>query len=451
MKKTVAAALAAAFVMGASATTFAAANPFSDVPAGHWAYGAVATLAQEGIIEGYGDGTYRGDRLITRYEMAQMIAKALARTDNPYFSEYTKAVNEGGGPGDIKRSPHAIKADLDRLKAEFADELDALGVRVSELEKHADVVKWTGELRYRYWKDRENVKHDGKIKRSSNQLQMRLFPTATVNDHWKLKARMTATSDMSHDTTGTFKVTYAFAEGNYDKWTFRVGRMPIYTDVDNGLVMDDFFSGGQIVYGDKFKVALMAGRWNLNNANVYVNDEIKDDAASYQGAEISYGDRDSFFIGAGYHHFRSDDLKNLTGYVKNSESSSSRKKNAGVWSVGASYKFFDAVTLEGAFAKNSKAYDYEKAYNIELSYKGASRNTPGSWGLGVAYRYVGQNVSLAPTYDTWGLSANKKGVDVYASWSPLKNTYTQINYFWGKTLDTKEKTKTFFGRVSWFF
>ena len=95
MKKTVAAAVAAAVVVGASATTFAAANPFSDVPAGHWAYQSVAKLAAQGVIEGYGDGTYRGDRNITRYEMAQMIAKAMAK-------------NPSG----------AAKADLDRLAAE---------------------------------------------------------------------------------------------------------------------------------------------------------------------------------------------------------------------------------------------------------------------------------------------------------------------------------------------
>ncbi|MBR0261953.1 MAG: S-layer homology domain-containing protein, partial [Selenomonadaceae bacterium] len=127
MKKTVAAALAAAFVMGTGATTFAAANPFSDVPAGHWAYNSVAKLAAEGVIEGYGDGTYRGDRNITRYEMAQMIAKAMAK-------------NPSG----------ATKADLDRLAAEFRDELDALGVRVAELEKYADKVVWQGKIEYTY-------------------------------------------------------------------------------------------------------------------------------------------------------------------------------------------------------------------------------------------------------------------------------------------------------------
>ena len=66
MKKTLVSALTTALVVGAASTTFAAANPFSDVPRDHWAYDAVTQLAADGVIEGYGDGTYRGDRTITR-------------------------------------------------------------------------------------------------------------------------------------------------------------------------------------------------------------------------------------------------------------------------------------------------------------------------------------------------------------------------------------------------
>ena len=76
MKKSLVFAMAMA--LGVSATAFAA-NPFSDVPAGHWAYAAVAKLAAAGIVDGYPDGTYKGDRTMTRYEMAQIIAKALAK------------------------------------------------------------------------------------------------------------------------------------------------------------------------------------------------------------------------------------------------------------------------------------------------------------------------------------------------------------------------------------
>ena len=82
MKKTIATALTTAMVIGAASTTFAAANPFSDVPADHWAYDAVTTLANDGVIEGYGDATFKGSQKITRYEMAQMVAKAMAKQND---------------------------------------------------------------------------------------------------------------------------------------------------------------------------------------------------------------------------------------------------------------------------------------------------------------------------------------------------------------------------------
>lgn len=99
--------IAMAVALGVSETAFAA-NPFTDVPAGHWAYAAVTKLAAAGIVDGYPDGTYKGIRTMTRYEMAQIIAKALAKG--------------------------AIGAD-NKLVSEFADELDNLGVRVAKLEK----------------------------------------------------------------------------------------------------------------------------------------------------------------------------------------------------------------------------------------------------------------------------------------------------------------------------
>ena len=120
--------------LGISGTALAA-NPFSDVPAGHWAYAAVAKLAAAGIVDGYPDGTYKGDRTMTRYEMAQIVAKALAKG--------------------------AIGAD-DKLVGEFADELDNLGVRVAKLEKNADHVRVTGEVQMSYASNKGGIfKDDG--------------------------------------------------------------------------------------------------------------------------------------------------------------------------------------------------------------------------------------------------------------------------------------------------
>ena len=70
--------LAMAMALGVTASAYAA-NPFSDVPAGHWAYDSINKLAAAGVIEGYGDSTFGGDKLMTRYEMAQIVAKAMAK------------------------------------------------------------------------------------------------------------------------------------------------------------------------------------------------------------------------------------------------------------------------------------------------------------------------------------------------------------------------------------
>jgi hypothetical protein len=408
MKKFVLSALTAAFAVGATATTFAAANPFSDVPAGHWAYNSVTKLAQEGVIEGYGDGTFLGNRNITRYEMAQMIAKAMAK-------------NPSG----------ANKAELDKLAAEFREELDNLGVRVAELEKHADMVKWTGEVRYRYYNDHTNNATGDATIRTKSQLQLRLFPTAEINDHWTAKARLTATENFREDSTGDVALTYIFAEGKYDKFTVKLGRMPLYSKVDEGIVADDFFSGAQLTFGDKVQFKLEAGRWNNGWAK----------PADYVGGELLYDDGERFNAGVGYRHFKTESL---------SGGSYGDKDKAGIISVGASYTFGEDVTLGGYYARNSKADKYKTGYNIELGYKGANKKA-GSWGAYAAYRYVGENVGLATTFDTYTLRDNKKGIDLGLSWSPFKNTLTMLSYFHGKTLDTRETDKVLFGRMSWFF
>ena len=164
MRKTVVSAITTALVVGAASTTFAAANPFTDVPADHWAYDAVKELAADGVIEGYGDNSFQGDKNITRYEMAQMVAKAMAKT------------NVSGND----------KAIIDKLAAEFSDELNNLGVRVANLEKNADKVAWHGTAEYtfqHYMTDGQAVdKYD-----SRNNLLIRFEPTAEVNNHWQVK------------------------------------------------------------------------------------------------------------------------------------------------------------------------------------------------------------------------------------------------------------------------
>ena len=86
MKKSKALALALGLAMGVSASTALAAEAqedaalneaaFNDVPKGHWAYSALEVLSKDGVLEGYPDGSFKGDETMTRYEMAQIIANA---------------------------------------------------------------------------------------------------------------------------------------------------------------------------------------------------------------------------------------------------------------------------------------------------------------------------------------------------------------------------------------
>ena len=121
MKK-LAALLAIVSVAVLAAPALSATNPFMDVPMNHWAYDAIGQLAAHGILSGYPDGLYKGRQATTRYEMASALARALAVVD------MTKARKQ-----DVEM--------LKRLVVEFKDELEALGVRVDELDQRVAVLE----------------------------------------------------------------------------------------------------------------------------------------------------------------------------------------------------------------------------------------------------------------------------------------------------------------------
>ncbi len=421
MKKTMVAALAAALTVGAASTTFAAANPFSDVPRDHWAYDAVTQLAADGVVEGYGDGTYRGDRNITRYEMAQMVAKAMAKENVPVSD----------------------KALIDRLAAEFADELNNLGVRVSNLEKHADMVKWTGLLRYDHISDR----HENTKTSNTERLRFRLMPTAEVNDHWQVKARLTADSNMKTDNADfgstddkknkdRLNLDYANAEGNYGKLNVTLGKIAYTTDVDGAMVYDSYLSGGMVKFGNVVKAKVAAGRMSKFKTD--------DAAANYQGIELSTT-LGKLTGGVGYHHFNSEHFKSLDRYTKDA----AKKDNANIWMVGGSYTFDKNVALAGAYAQNTEADYYHKAASVELDYKGAKKSDMGSWGAYVAYRHLGKNVAFSPTYNVLG--NDQKGWAVGATYTLFKNVTTKAEYFKGKDITKDKNASALFGRVEFAF
>nr|WP_304084290.1 S-layer homology domain-containing protein [Mitsuokella multacida] len=438
MKKTLVSALTTALVVGAASTTFAAANPFSDVPADHWAYDAVSQLAADGVIEGYGDTTFRGNQNITRYEMAQMIAKAMAKSD----------------------VSAADKALIDKLAAEFSDELNNLGVRVSNLERNADSVKWNGQARYRYWSQRYEQDNGSKKKQNTDQMNFRLEPSAEVNNNWHVKARIDAFTNPSQDTDATVKLVRVWAQGDYKNFQVKLGKMPFYSTETAGMLLDNQFSGAQVTVGNQLKFTAEAGRWDLDNAinqsAIYkaatkTKSETDktlaygDQTASYQGVALN-GAAGKLYGGAAYRHFESDLFNHVDGFKKDAD-------EANIWSVGAGYTFDKNWNLNGAYAKNEKADRFGTAHNIQLNYKGAQKANKGSWGAYTAYRYMGGNVAFAPTYETFlncGVN-NVKGWEVGTEYVPFTNVTAAAYYFNGKQLENDRDAELLFGRVNFWF
>ena len=423
MKKTLVSALTTALVVGAASTTFAAANPFSDVPADHWAYDAVTQLAADGVIEGYGDTTFRGQQNITRYEMAQMIAKAMAKTD----------------------VSAADKALIDKLAAEFSDELNNLGVRVSNLERNADMVKWNGMARYTYTQDKYEYQGQ-KDKEKTDKLLLRLEPSAEVNSHWHVKARLEAKTDLKTDEgdNGNVSLKRVWAQGDYNNFQVKLGKFG--STINNTLVFDNPYSGAAVTFGKDLKATLEAGRVGTGE----LSDTLKgiNKTASYQGIGLAYDNGSKLTGRAGYQHFdwNVDNVDN---------------DDAGIWSVGANYRFDKNVAFDASYAKSNRSLtDYDsdlkgddgqdKSYAFELNYKGAQKQNVGTWGMWVAYRYLGALTSVKPTYD--GIHEGYKGWEVGANYTPFKNVVGTLRYGDTKNLYNNDlKDKIFFGRVEVFF
>jgi hypothetical protein len=155
MKK-VALSIAALLVLAVVSPAFS--QPFADVPTDHWAFDAIAELAAKGLVEGYPDGTFKGDRAMTRYEMAMVVARILARVE---------AIKIPPPPPPVKIPPPEVtRADiqtLQRLINEFRAELAALGVRVTAVEEELaalrgrlDNTKVEGYSFFRYQSDLRN-------------------------------------------------------------------------------------------------------------------------------------------------------------------------------------------------------------------------------------------------------------------------------------------------------
>ena len=390
MKKTLL--LAITIAMGITASAYAA-NPFSDVPAGHWAYDAVNKLAAEGVVEGYPDGTYGGDRLMTRYEMAQIVAKAMAKG-----------------------------ANVDKLAAEFAGELDSLGVRVANLEKKADNVRITGQIRYEYGDRSGDL--GGKLgKVVKHRLRSRIFVNGNINEDWTYTGRFQNDQNL-YNSSGddTLKLNQAYVTGKLGGVKVIAGKGDHY--LANGFLYDDTAEFIRATYGKDVQVSAYYGI-----PTDYGFDKM-------WGGEVS-GKIGKLSLSAGYDKFQ-DALNEIQGYeVPNSAKTGT---DNGIWNLSANYKFGD-FTLAATYLdsdidlrENSLYKDVDtNGYVVGLNYKGADKNKPGTWGLFANYYDQGAGTFVAHTMypGDWSYYVDEgfKGYMVGGGVTLAKNMVYQLHYY----------------------
>lgn len=224
MKGTVLA-MAACVAMGVQTGT--AANPFSDVTPQDWAYQAVEKLAADGVIAGYPDGTFSGERNITRYEMAQMVARAMAHED---------------------RLNQSQQAQVQKLGTEFAAELQSLGVRVTNLEERAGRVKLSGEVRMTAKNGYSDIRNGSTEERDiTARLRLRMIAAVTPKTTVLAMLQNHIGLDGQADDKGVI-IDQLFGVHKTGNWAFTVGQFPYLAGV-TGVFYDGNFAGVAAKYG----------------------------------------------------------------------------------------------------------------------------------------------------------------------------------------------------------
>ena len=407
--------LAMAMALGVTASAYAA-NPFSDVPAGHWAYDAVNKLAAEGVVDGYPDGTYGGDKLMTRYEMAQIVAKAMAKG-----------------------------ANVDKLAAEFADELDSLGVRVANLEKKSDNVKITGQIRASY-RDADDKGHEGR-------LRTRLFVNGTINEDWTYIGRFENSQyfdgkdadGKSYGNKGEdeVKFNWAYVVGKVGGVKVEAGRQ----DFTNADVVDITGDGVKLAYGSDWQVK----GWAFKGTS---------DIVDYDKTAMQDGDR--VYVAAVEGAFGAVDT--AVRYYK----ADTVNENE-IVEVALSGEIAKDLTLRGSWFNGTIDNTAEKAVNADnadtngwlvgLSYGGAKASEVGSWGVYATYSDRPYATYLLPTnFSGYAVKPvdlvegdGYEGYEVGANVTLAKNIVAGVKYFDYESREGKDDAQTLWSEVIFTF
>ena len=360
MKKILAIAAVAALTAGVSAY---AANPFSDVSTSDWAYQAVSQLSDQGIVEGYPDGTFRGQRNITRYELAQIIARLMANEDQ-FNAEQ--------------------RATIDKLAGEYADELDNLGVRVSNLEAKVGNISWSGNARMR-WDEAYNK--DGSTKDKFDG-RMRINAHAQVNDSTYVEGLLRSQMNCKDDTEdNNVDMQRLYVHHDFGSHVgVNVGKYAEFFG-QTGMFYDSDLKGAELTYtaNDAFSLTAGYGRFADWDGADAINDVVP------ENAEFGYAQING---AAGRFAYSLDYIKG-NGDAK-----------VNTWGAGLTIGLTDKFDVFGDYFKNTDADGDPDAWTAGLGYGHQDDARVGSFRVSVARVDAEKNAVLGGyTYDVSALDA----------------------------------------------
>ena len=375
MKKILALAAVAALTAGVSAY---AANPFSDVTPDDWAYQAVSDLSVQGVVEGYPDGTFKGERNMTRYELAQIVARLMAKEDQLNAEQ---------------------QATLDKLAGEYADELANLGVRVSNLEKKVGNIYWSGDARMRY-----QTKDNTTSMKDSWNGRMRINVKGPVNESTSVNGKMAYDMDFKKDSDKDVYMQQLFVNHNFGKdVAVRLGRQPIVFGNQGGWLYGDAngYDGAQIAYNNG-KLALTTGFGQLNASDI--------DGLTKEDMYFAKGAYDFGFA------------KLNADYIAAKETNDNRE----IYGVGLNIPV-QKFNVFGEYWNNTTAGDYDTAWNAGLSYGKADWKKAGTWDLTVAYNDVDAHVYFGGSGLNTDILKALPNAKNLTYWNALANVTLQKN------------------------
>ena len=377
MKKQFAAIFAATAVLGV--TTAFAANPFSDVTPDSWAYQAVSQLANAGIVNGYPDGTFKGQNNITRYEMAQMVAKAMANQD---------------------RANAEQQAMINRLADEFSNELNNLGVRVARLEDRVGNVKVTGDARLRY--------RDAEHEKSKFDARARLQFNAKVNDRTDAVVRVASKNfelgDSRNGSNVGVSVDRAYVNHKFgERVSLKAGRFGQVAG--GGLAFDGTFDGVQFNAGnDKVNAQVAYGYAVSGAAEGYTKDQNVTNVLVNLNGKVGK----HTMVGGFYDRVNQDSgVKNIYGFnadanfdkvwVGGEWLKASGVDNSQAWTAGVGFGNYD-IKKQGTWGVKGQYFDAKaNAPIIDTTYNHIYTTDAKGWMATVDYA-LQNNVGLSAYY-----------------------------------------------------